>query len=217
MSVDAVDRFAKLDACAVSDAADALGLAPAATGFSRMSGDGLLVGIVSTMTLVEGTPPPDAPKVHLGATAIDQGGPDTVIVVSHPGIEAGGWGGVLSNGAQAKGIRGVIVDGPCRDVDEAASLGFRIFARRATARTARGRVYEAATDAPITVEGQTVQAGDYVIADGSGVVFVPADHIDALLAKAEQIAAKEALMTKAVRAGTPVTQVMGADYEDMLR
>ena len=31
------------------------------------------------------------------------------------------------------------------------------------------------------------------------------------------VAHREALMTKAVLAGQPISQVMGADYEDMLR
>lgn len=211
-----LDRLSKLDACAVSDAMDALGLPPASPGFLRLSGDGVVVGVVSTVTLAEGPPPPGAPKVHLCADAIDRGGPDTVIVVSHPGVEAGGWGGVLSNAAQTKGIRGVVVDGPSRDIDEARGFGFPIFARRATARTARGRVHETATDAPVTIDGVTIIPGDLVIADASGVVFVPAAQADEVVNSAETIAEKEAALTKAVRAGQPVSAVMGANYEDML-
>lgn len=82
-------------------------------------------------------------------------------MVSHPGIDAGGWGGVLSLAAQCAGVAGTIVDGSTRDVDEAIALGYPIFARVTTSRTARGRVHETATNAPITVDGVTVHPGNF--------------------------------------------------------
>lgn len=214
---DYLARLAKLDACIVSDTMDSLGLAPSVPDLLRLSGEGTLVGQVMPVLLAEGKPDPSAPKVHLGATAIVQGTRDeTVIVVSHPGIDAGGWGGMLSNAAQLAGIRGVVVDGPCRDVDEARAMGFPVFARRGTARTARGRVYEVSTGAPVVIGDVTVNKGDFVIADASGTVFIPFDRAEEILAKCEQLSAKEALMLADLRAGHPITKVMGANYETML-
>jgi 4-hydroxy-4-methyl-2-oxoglutarate aldolase len=211
-----IDRLEKLDACAVSDAMDSLGLPPAVTGLARLSGAGLLVGRCVTVALAEGKAPAILPKVHLGARAIEAGGPGMVLVISHPHIDAGGWGGVLSNAAQAKGIEGVVLDGPSRDIDEAIGLGFAIFARSTTARTARGRLYEAATNVPVAIGEVTVHPGDFLIADASGVVFVPEAHVENVLMTAERIIAKERLMTEAVCAGASATEVMGADYENML-
>lgn len=211
-----VERLARLDVCAVSDALDALGLAPAVSDIARQSGAGLLAGRVMTVELAEGPVPSGQPKVHLGATAVTRADAETVIVVAHPGIDAGGWGGVLSNAAQVAGVRGVIVDGPSRDIDEARGLSFPIFARRTTARTARGRVHEVATGGAITIAGTHIEAGDFVIADGSGIAFVPAAEIENVLRAAEIIAAKESAMTRDIRAGVPVTEVMGRNYEDML-
>lgn len=54
------------------------------------------------------------------------------------------------------------------------------------------------------------------IADGSGVVFVAKERIDDVLCAAEEIAARERAMTEAVERGTPVSRVMGGDYETML-
>ncbi|GKY89946.1 RraA family protein [Sinisalibacter aestuarii] len=213
---DELERLARLDACAVSDAMDALGLGPALTGLGRLSGEGLLVGRIRTVELAAGPAPADAPKVHLGARAIAGADGETVIVVAHPGIDAGGWGGVLSNAAQIAGVRGVVVDGPVRDIDEARGLGFALFARGTTARTARGRVHEVATGGPIEIDGLRIEDGDYIVADGSGTVVIPAASIAALLDKAEAIAAREAAMTRDLRAGVTVTEVMGADYETML-
>jgi len=201
----------RLDVCALSDALDALGLPAGVSGLGRQSGGRLMAGRVSTVTLAAGPAPAGAPKVHLCARAIDAGHPGTAIVVSHPGVDAGGWGGVLSNAARRKGIEGVVVDGPARDIDEAIGLAFPVFARGATARTARGRVHEVATDAPVEIGGVKVEAGDYVVADGSGVVFLPAARAGEVLAMAERIAAKERLLTDALRAGGRVSEVMGAE------
>ncbi len=216
MTDDLLARLRALDVCAVSDALDALGLPPSVGVLGRLSGDGLVSGRAVTVEVVEGPAPPDAPKVHLGARAIDAAGPDSVIVVAHPGIDAGGWGGVLSNGARAKGVAGVIVDGPIRDIDEARALDFPTFGRGTTSRTARGRVHEARSGQPVTIAGTRVAPGDYVIGDGSGVAFVPAEMAEAVVAKAERIAARERLMTADLLAGRPAVAVLGADYESML-
>ncbi len=59
--------------------------------------------------------------------------------------------------------------------------------------------------------------GDYVVADGSGVVFVAATEIERVLDTAEAIVAREEAMAQALRAGTPIGEVMGASYETMLK
>lgn len=216
MNAELIARLRALDACCVSDALDALGLAGAVTGIPRRSGKGVLAGRIVTVQLAEGPAPAGTPKVHLGARAIEAGGKDSVIVVAHPGNDAGGWGGVLTRAAKVAGIEGVIVDGSLRDVDEANGLDFPIFARANTVRTARGRVHEVATNAPVTIAGVTVSPGDYVIADGSGSVFLSAAEAERVVKTAERIAAKEKLMVEALVGGKPVSQVLGADYEDML-
>jgi len=154
---------------------------------------------------------------HLCTAAIEAAAPGDVIVVEQrSGIDAAGWGGILSVGAKTKGVAGVIVDGPARDIDEATELGFPVYARAQTARTARGRIIEVSTGEPVTIGDVTVSPGDYVLADSSGVVFIPAAAIERVIGEAEKIAAREGLMAKAAAAGQPMSQVMGADYEKML-
>jgi len=154
---------------------------------------------------------------HLCTTAIEAADSGDVIVVEQrTGIEAAGWGGILSIAAQAKGVVGVIVDGPARDIDEAVEIGFPVYARSVTARTARGRIIEIATGEPVTVGDILVSAGDYVLADRSCAVFVKAADIERVVVEAERIAAREAAMAKAAREGQPIGTVMGADYERLL-
>lgn len=110
----------------------------------------------------------------------------------------------------------MVVDGLCRDVDESRELGFPVFGRGCMPLTARGRVVEAATNERVVISGVTVDPGDLVVADGSGVVFVPAARADAVVSTAERIGDKESRMMRAIREGRPITQVLDARYEAML-
>jgi 4-hydroxy-4-methyl-2-oxoglutarate aldolase len=216
-TAEAVHRLRKLDCCAVSDAFDRLGLTGVVTGVPRASGVGTLAGRVTTVKLGLGDPPP-GPSRHLGTTAIDLSGPDNVIVIEQrTGRDAGSWGGILTQGAVLRGVAGVLADGPVRDIDEARIHNFSIFSRSFTARTARGRITEIGTNVPIIFEGVHVNPGDYVIADSSGIAFIPADNIASLLNTAEDIGAKEAAMIRALREGLSISQVMGSRYEDLLK
>jgi len=220
-----VQRLRRLDACAVSDALDKLGLPGVVTGLPQRStgpgGNTRIAGRAVTMQVGPGQPPP-GPARHLGCTAIEQSDGDSVIVVEQrSGVEAGCWGGLLTLGAKVRGVAGVVADGPLRDVDEAIAYEFPVFSRSLTSRTARGRVVELGVQVPVTIGAAqggevTVQPGDYVLADRSAVIFISTDHIARVLDAAEMIVAKEAAMAKAILSGTPVGQVMGGNYEHML-
>ena len=215
MTKDLLDRLSRLDSCAVSDALDRLGLAGAASGLEPRSVPRRIAGRVRTVRL--GPAAGKTASRHLCTTAVEAAEPGDVIVVEQrTGIEAAGWGGILSVGAQAKGIAGVIVDGPARDIDEAAEIGFPVYARSVTARTARGRIIEIATGEPVQVGDIVVSPGDYALADRSCAVFVKAADIERVIVEAERIASREAAMAKAARDGQPIGTVMGADYERLL-
>jgi regulator of RNase E activity RraA len=220
MSDPNVQRLRRLDACAVSDALDKLQLPGAVSGLPQRSGSGRIAGRAVTMKVGPGQPP-GGPARHLGCTAIEQAGPDTIIVVEQrSGLEAGCWGGLLTLGAKVRGVAGVVADGPLRDVDEAVACEFPVFSRTLTSRTARGRVVELGVQVPLTLGGAgeevIVEAGDYVLADQSAVIFIAAADIERVLDAAETIVAKEAAMAKAILSGTPIGQVMGGNYEHML-
>jgi regulator of RNase E activity RraA len=195
---------------------DRLGLSGAVTTLRQLSGHASVAGIATTLRVAPGDPPPGPPR-HLGTHAVELSGPDHVIVVEQvSGVEAGCWGGLLTLGAKVRGVAGVVADGPIRDVDEARSYAFPIFGNATTSLTARGRVVEKGTNGPVTIGGVRVEAGDFVLADDSAVIFIAAADIDRVLDAAEAIAAREAAMAKAILAGTPISQVMGGAYEHML-
>jgi 4-hydroxy-4-methyl-2-oxoglutarate aldolase len=211
-----VSRLQKLDSCAASDALDKLGLKGSVTGIHRFATRLRIAGRVLTVKLdrAEGR----SNTRHLCTAAIEAAAPGEIIVVEQStGIDAASWGGNLAIGAKMRGVAGVIVEGPARDIDDCRRLDFPVFARSHTARTARGRIVEVATNEPITVGEIEVYPGDYVVADGSGIVFIPQREIALVLETAEAIVAREEAMAQALRDGTPISKVMGSNYETMLK
>ena len=214
MSDKVLERLRALDVCAVSDALDRLKLPASVSRLLPQTLRARIAGKVATVKFAAGS------KVgarHACTAAVEAAEPGGIVLVEQrTGVDAAGWGGILSRASVARGLSGAIVDGPARDIDEALEVGFPVYARGCTARTARGRIFEADTGCPVTIGEVTVHPGDYALADSSGVAFIPAAEIERVLDAAEAIAAREAAMTKDVQAGQPVSQVMGASYEHML-
>ncbi|MBO31761.1 MAG: dimethylmenaquinone methyltransferase [Rhodospirillaceae bacterium] len=215
MTDNIVDRLRQIDTCAVSDALDALGLKGTVIGIKPISVLRRVSGRVQTVKLDHASE--NVPKVHLCSAAVDAAeSGDVIVVENHAREDAAGWGGILSTAAAHKGLSATIVDGPVRDADESRDVDYPVFARSAIPFTARGRIAEHAWNIPVDIGGVTVNPGDLVLADGSGVVFVDQNREEDIVAKAEEIAAKEAAMAAAVRKGKKVSDVMGGDYENML-
>jgi regulator of RNase E activity RraA len=105
-----LDGFATLDSCAVSDALDVLGL-PAGLGvIRRMWGGPFVVGFAVTVQVEPYEPGPAGP--HIATSAVANAGPDDVIVMANDGrTDVSCWGGLLSLGAQLRGVRAAVVDG----------------------------------------------------------------------------------------------------------
>lgn len=211
-----IARLAAFDACTVSDALDAVGVAGVLEGLRPMWEGARVTGRAVTVRLVPASEAP-ASSVHLGATAIYRAGPGDVIVVANEGrTQMGSWGGLLSLAATGKGIGGVIVDGACRDVDEARDLRFPVFARAGAVRTARGRVVEAATGEPVHIDGVGIEPGSAIVADGSGVVVVTESDLDDVLRVATEIVERERAIVAALRRGESLSSAFGRRYEAMI-
>lgn len=205
MTGEILDRLAGLDACAVSDALDRLDLPGAALGLGPLWAGARLAGRVRTIS----AGPAGAGGRHIATETIATASSGEVIVIANAGrADVSCWGGILTVAAMARGVPGVVVDGAARDVDTLRELSFPVFARAAVTRTARGRISQVAADRVIDVAGVTVSPGDLVIADGSGVVFIPQRHAEAVLRVAGQLRDREAAIEEQLRAGAPVVELM---------
>jgi len=209
-------RLDRLDTCVVSDALDKLGFTGVVPGLLRLSTDSKITGPVLTVRL-EAANGRTAER-HLCTAAIEAAHPGEIIVVEHRSrSDCAGWGGILSRAAGMRKIAGVIVDGICRDIDESRELGFPVFGRGVLPVTARGRVIETEFNKPVSIGSITVRPGDWVIADGSGVVFITVENLQAVVEQAEKLVAREAQLIADIESGVPVSQVMSRTYENMTR
>jgi regulator of RNase E activity RraA len=121
-------------------------------------------------------------------------------------------------GARQKGVSGVVVDGAVRDVDACESFGFAVHARGTVPTTARGRIVQEAWNVPVRLGNAAVRSGDVIVADVNGVVVIPVEKLDAVLAAADEILAKEEAMLSALRAGESILEVdKRFGYETMLQ
>jgi 4-hydroxy-4-methyl-2-oxoglutarate aldolase len=214
--MDHAARLSALDACAVSDALNRLGREGVLSGPTHRAGAECIVGRVITVELGESSGVP--PSRHLATEAVVSATDGDVIMVAHQGrTDCAGWGGNLSRAAQLKGVSGVIVDGAVRDIDEARQVGFTVFATAATPRTARGRAQEYSWGKPVVMGGIEVCSGDWVVADATGVVVVPAASLESVLAIADEIVANEAEIAEAISRGISVADAMGMKYERMVQ
>lgn len=215
MSVDEVlRRLSRYDTCTLSDALESVGVPGALATPRRITTNARVAGVALTVQLA----PWDGvtSSHHLGTKAIEAASDQTVIVVAGGSSECACWGGLLASAAAAKGVRGVVADGYVRDVDEAAALGFPMFAAGTTPVTARGRLKEVSWGQPVSIDGVTVSSGDFVLADGSGVVVMPSDVAGKVLDAAATIFEREAAMRERIERGEAPSSVLNRSYETMV-
>jgi len=134
------------------------------------------------------------------------------VLVASVGAEAerGYWGEVLTTGAEARGIAGLVIDGGVRDVSALEAHGFPVFsstiALRGATKEHAGRV-----GGKSLVGDVLVHEGDWIVADADGVTVVPGAKLDDVLAAGRSREAKEAGFFEALRAGKTTIDLLGLD------
>ena len=117
------------------------------------------------------------------------------------------WGEVQSNIHKALGCLGVVTNGSIRDVPMIAP-GFQMLAGSIVPSHAYVHVVDVGID--VTVHGMAVKSGDLVHADRHGAIVVPVDKIDAIQAALDVLAAREAKIIAAAKAGGGVAAIKAA-------
>jgi regulator of RNase E activity RraA len=194
---DVRTRLAALDAPALSDALDRLGIEGQAVGIMPLDRSFRVVGQAFTVRML--------PRGLSGKSVgdyIDDVAAGQVVVIDNQGrLDATVWGDILTTVARRDGVEGTVIDGVCRDVGRALELGYPIYARANTMRTGKDRVSAEAYNEPVQLAGIRVEPGDWLRGDADGMVVVPAVALDEVLAAAEEIAAVEDRIRAAVADG----------------
>lgn len=105
--------------------------------------------------------------------------PGHALVIDAQSIENTGFVG--SNNAlnwYSRGMTGVVTNGTCRDTDELIVEKIPVYAKNQGGGTRPGRIEAGSINLPVVVGGVLVRPGDFVVADGDGVVVVPREQVD---------------------------------------
>jgi 4-hydroxy-4-methyl-2-oxoglutarate aldolase len=143
--------------------------------------------------------------------AVAEAPPGSVLVVS-VGIEAerGYWGEVLTTGAEARGLRGLVIDGGVRDVDALEAHAFPVFSTMIALRGATKQ--EAGNIGGTAMVGEVeVAAGDWIVGDADGVTVVPSALLHDVLGAGRTRAEKEEHFFQELRAGRTTLQLLSLD------
>ena len=116
------------------------------------------------------------------------------------------WGGLLSNGAVGRKVAGAIMDGGARDYNEIVKLNFPTFCAGLTPYDSQGRMDGKERDIPIVCGGIRVCPGDLVYGDVDGVVVVPREVVDEVIARAWEKVQGENTVREELRAGASVVK-----------
>ena len=122
----------------------------------------------------------------------------------------GYWGEVLTTGAQARGIAGLVIDGGVRDILAIETLGFPVFASTIALRGA-SKNQPGAVNVPIRCGGASIVRGDWIVGDADGVVVVPGERLHEVVEEGVDRAQREAVMFEALRGGKNTIKLLRLD------
>jgi 4-hydroxy-4-methyl-2-oxoglutarate aldolase len=152
--------------------------------------------------------PGDNLAIHVAVTRAPAG---SVLVADMGGErDFGYWGEVLTTGAEARGIAGLVIDACVRDCDALVAHGFPVFST-GLALTGASKTQPGAIDRAVTAGDVEVAPGDWVVADVDGVVVVPGAALDDVLAAGRARAAREDALFEVLRAGGTTVEQFGLD------
>ena len=170
-------------------------LSGAGAGLRPMHKEGKLAGPAFTVR----TAPGDNLLVH---KALDMARAGDVIVVDAGGSTRNAIiGEMMATHARQRGIAGLVIWGAIRDSAEIRAATFPVYAAGVTHRGPY-RNGPGAINVPIVIGEMAVQPGDIIVGDADGLVAVPQEDAERVLASALAILAKETEALKAFLAGT---------------
>ena len=214
----AVDRFLALGECTslISDVMDELGIPAGVVGASvlrptipgkTVCGPALTVrNIAQRADALAGARAKVNKMAEFEAHNLAEDG-DVLVVAGVAGMS--NMGGISAYTGQSHGERGAIVMGGVRDVRHSRSIGYPLWASEITPVTGKWRLETVEINGEIQMGEVRVNPGDLVVADDTGVVFVPRDQIMAVLELCEKKKKAEDSRVDQISRGVPVPEFYG--------
>jgi 4-hydroxy-4-methyl-2-oxoglutarate aldolase len=115
-----------------------------------------------------------------------------VVLASNGYTDVSMGGGTKLSRLEDHDCAGVLTDGRLRDFDELARYDFAAYCSGEATRWGGGEVTPFQANVPVVVSGVGVVPGQYVFADSSGAVVIPAQQIDEVIEGARAVEAEDA-------------------------
>ena len=192
-----IERLRKLAVATLSDGCDQIAGKRGFMDFD-IKGRVNVRKIVGRAATVLEVPSDEQHKPELAFDVIDEAPPGSVICIgSGADANTAVWGELMTAGAVARGHEAALIDGGTRDVELIRrDTDFPVYARSIVPSSSIGRLMTIARDVPVEVGGVIIYPGDYIVGDEDGVVAIPAEHVEAIVAFAEEAEAVEEEMAK---------------------
>ena len=130
---------------------------------------------------------------------------DVLVIQGVEGIS--NMGAISAAIGRRQGEVGAIVDGAVRDADSSRSIGYPTWSRGVSPITGKWRIETVAINKPVEICDMTVSPGDLVLADETGVCFVPRESVALVLARAQAIAADEQARLAEINRGVRIANL----------
>lgn len=138
--------------------------------------------------------------------AIDRAKEGDVIVVDVGGAPVAVWGELASHSAMVMGVKGIVIDGAVRDIDDIRDLGFPAFSRTVAPCAGEPKGY-GGIGIEITVGGQRVRTGDWIVGDENGIVVIPKESAVEVANRALDVHERENRTREEIERGSTLSKV----------
>jgi len=132
---------------------------------------------------------------------------DILVINNDQGTSVAPWGELATLSAINQGIKGVIIDGAARDIDDIRRMKFPIWVKATVPNAGEPKGF-GEIGSEIFCGGQSVSPGDWIIADESGVVVIPRVRRYEIARRAKEVYNTELRIREEIRRGKTLSEVM---------